>query len=340
MAKLNYPIFFGEKHYINKSIPKGKWIQAGIPEKAREAFESFYVSSRILYSIPAVDTDFLIIEVMISKMSRQQKNFSDVLHSSMPYPVMLIQNYQDSWYKVSTVNSRPNSNNDRREVIENHYDSRWTTDEGIVRLLSQIANQIDCSTMKRSELVMQINYCLHEFNSTAKDEWYYSTNVKSNDGSVDRNNLKKELALALKQIQGLTEGTKYGFELDKEKENFAIMFENQCGEQLAVLDEVIEEFFYAVDNYREKKDSELSEYYEDDEEWEADSSWSMNYELEHADEKDEDLQIIYRIHADTISAAVDSLVDAIRKKGSFFADPEVKKRINRLQTVVDEMSRY
>ena len=110
MCVLDFEKVFPDCYKIDKLISKEKWIQnSKYSESQKIVFLKQFESSKILYSIPMKDTELQVIEVMLKYPSAYQSDFARLIHTNIPYPVLLIQNYKDNQIKISTVIAHKNS---------------------------------------------------------------------------------------------------------------------------------------------------------------------------------------------------------------------------------------
>lgn len=152
MKEIDYSPFFPKQRYLGKEIPKEKWLNADMTDHMKETFDDYFLHSRILFSIPLKDTDLLVIEVHIKKITRRQTDFSNLIHRSMPYPILLIESLNDEWFKVSIAETHENSVNYSREVVDHHFASRWVQFSHFDRLLYDIEKNLKPSLDKDSFL--------------------------------------------------------------------------------------------------------------------------------------------------------------------------------------------
>lgn len=141
MSITDFEKLFFDDYFVNREISQEKWISnSNFTEIQKDRFLKQFKSSRILYSIPVVDTELQIIEVMLTypSSSWQQDDFSRLIHKSIPYPVLLIQNYMDEQIKISTVISHANSNDNRRDVVDRSISTPWMKTSRIVNAFLRI----------------------------------------------------------------------------------------------------------------------------------------------------------------------------------------------------------
>ena len=142
MSQINYSSVFKDYQYLGNVIPLEKWLQADLTEKMKTIVKNYVDKSRILFTVPILKTEVLFIEIMVRSISWRQSDFSDIIHRSMPYPVFLIQNYQDKWYKLSIVSSHENAAYSYRKVVDNKISSRWVQSKRFEYLLVEIKETI------------------------------------------------------------------------------------------------------------------------------------------------------------------------------------------------------
>ena len=141
MRITDFEKLFFDDYFVNREISQEKWISnSNFSEIQKGRFLKQFKSSRILYSIPVADTELQIIEVMLTypSSSWQQDDFSRLIHKSIPYPVLLIQNYMDEQIKISTVISHINSNDNRRDVVDKSISTPWMKTNRIANAFSRI----------------------------------------------------------------------------------------------------------------------------------------------------------------------------------------------------------
>lgn len=136
MEQMDYSSIWSDQFYYDREIPKEKWLSSDLTEHMEKIFHQYFLSSRLLYSFPILDTDFLVVEVHLKIMSSRQTRFSDIIHRAMPYPVLLVENYNNEWFKLSFVMAHINSGNSARKVVDKHLESPWVQINEIISFRS------------------------------------------------------------------------------------------------------------------------------------------------------------------------------------------------------------
>ena len=143
-----------------------KWLSADMTDHMKETFYDLFLRSRILFSIQLKDTELLVIEVHVKKIIHRQTIFSDLIHRSIPYPVLLLETLDDKWFKVSITETHQNSRNSFREVVEKNYASRWVQYEDFEKMLDDIEKNLNPTRGKEyflnktDELLLDYNFQL------------------------------------------------------------------------------------------------------------------------------------------------------------------------------------
>lgn len=121
---IDYESIFGSWHYLGNEIELDKWLQADLTEKMKRTFHEYFLSSRILCKYELHDSELLVIEAMVRMFTRKQSEFAGIIQRAIPYPVVLIQNYQNEWYKISTADKHENTLLPFREVVDRQNTTR------------------------------------------------------------------------------------------------------------------------------------------------------------------------------------------------------------------------
>lgn len=147
MSRIDYSKVFNSQNYHNKNIPSYKWTQTDLTSRMINTFNRYYGKSTILANYPIQNNEVLVIEVMVKVITRHQSEFADIIHRGIPYPVLLIQNYRDKYYKLSMVSAHENAIYSSRKVIEERSTSKWVTAKVCISLLQRI---LECFTTQKS----------------------------------------------------------------------------------------------------------------------------------------------------------------------------------------------
>lgn len=121
---IDYESIFGSWRYLGNEIELDKWLQADLTEKMVQTFHEYLLSSRILCKYELQDSELLVIEAMVRMFTRKQSEFAGIIQRAIPYPVILIQNYQNEWYKISTADKHENTLLPFREVVDRQNTTR------------------------------------------------------------------------------------------------------------------------------------------------------------------------------------------------------------------------
>lgn len=126
MSIVDFAFQRNEQFLIDRHINKEKWIlNAEFTKSQKRVFLKQFDSATILYSIPVAKTELQVIEIMLKYPSRYQSEFSRVIHQSIPYPIVLVENYKDEQFKISVALTHTNALNNKRDVIEKRNSTPW-----------------------------------------------------------------------------------------------------------------------------------------------------------------------------------------------------------------------
>ncbi len=169
MDKIDYSSLAKDLKYLDRAIPREKWLNTNLTPRMTEVFLCYFESSRILFTIRLADTELHIIEVMVKTIHSYQSEFTDIIHRSMPYPVLLFQNFKGKFFQVSVVESHTNKYNTCREVVDQRSSSRWVERNKYDYLLRLISKSIPSFT-SRSSFLATISQLLEDFNKEIRFE--------------------------------------------------------------------------------------------------------------------------------------------------------------------------
>ena len=189
MNFIDYSTALGKDYYIDLPISKDKWLETDLTLTMAQTIRLQFNSSRLLYSFPIRDSELQVIEVTLNYPAKDQGPFSDIIHRAIPYPVLLIQNYHNEQFKVSSVYAHINQTNHYRKVVDDRHSTAWIDKRQLMLLL----NEIDTSKIFGSDnqsVQYYLSSILYSFNRDNKFTNKYGADLTRRRKKL--NNLRSE----------------------------------------------------------------------------------------------------------------------------------------------------